>query len=61
MAIHPEKSQFMLITTRQKRQNMKGKLQELYLNGKLCDGVDAHKLLGLTIDKICHGEVTFLM
>ena len=51
MALHPQKSKFMLITTRQKRQNINYNLQELFLSGKTLEEVDAHKLLGLTIDK----------
>ena len=50
MALHPQKSKFMLVTTRQKRQNIKYNLHEIYLDGKLIEEVNAHKLLGLTID-----------
>ena len=51
MALHPQKSKFMLITTRQKRQNIKDKLRELSIYGKLLEEVESHKLLGITIDK----------
>lgn len=51
MALHPQKSKFMLVTTRQKRQNIKYNLKEMCLDGKLLEEVEAHKLLGLTIDK----------
>ena len=51
MALHPQKSKFMLITTRQKRQNIKYKLKDLSIDGTLLEEVDSHKILGLTIDK----------
>ena len=41
----------MLVTTRQKRQNIKYALKELYIDGNILEEVDAHKVLGLTIDK----------
>ena len=50
MALHPQKSKFMLVTTRQKRQNMKHKLFKLSVNGKQLENVESHKLLGLTLD-----------
>ena len=50
MALHPQKSKFMLVTTRQKRQNMKHKLIKLRLNGKQLENVESHKLLGITLD-----------
>eukprot|EP00745_Piridium_sociabile_P038460 TRINITY_DN70234_c0_g2_i1.p1 TRINITY_DN70234_c0_g2~~TRINITY_DN70234_c0_g2_i1.p1 ORF type:complete len:166 (+),score=9.79 TRINITY_DN70234_c0_g2_i1:36-533(+) len=50
MALHPQKSKFMSIATRQKRQNIKHKLTELKIHGKRLEEVDSHKLLGLTID-----------
>ena len=50
MALHPQKSKFMLVTTRQKRQNIKSKLTDLKVNGKVLEEVNSYKLLGLNID-----------
>ena len=50
MALHPQKSKFMLVTTRQKRQNMKHTLIKLNVNGKQLENVESYKLLGLTLD-----------
>jgi len=50
MSLHPKKSKFMIITTRQKRQTLNLTSTTL----KLCDNnleeVDHHKLLGLRVD-----------
>ena len=50
MAIHPQKSKFMLVTNRQKRQNIKSNPHKLYILDKQLEEVDAYKLLGLTVD-----------
>lgn len=50
MALHPHKSKFMLITTRQKRQNIKSKLPDLKVYDKVLAEVDSHNVLGLSID-----------
>ena len=50
MALHPQKSKFMLITTRQKRQNIKVKLASLKIYDRVLEEVTSHKLLGLNID-----------
>ena len=50
MSLHPKKSKFMLVTTRQKRQNLTEKI-DLKINNKILEEVDTHKILGLNIDK----------
>ena len=50
MALHPQKSKFMLITTRQKRQNIKSKLKELRVRDRALEEVDSYKILGLIVD-----------
>ena len=50
MSIHPQKSKFMLVTTRQKRQNIKSNSCTIQIFDKKIEEVNTHKLLGLTID-----------
>ena len=50
MVLHPQKTKYMLITTRQKRQNLETKLRPLTINNQIIDEVDNHKVLGVTID-----------
>eukprot|EP00745_Piridium_sociabile_P034328 TRINITY_DN58_c0_g2_i8.p1 TRINITY_DN58_c0_g2~~TRINITY_DN58_c0_g2_i8.p1 ORF type:complete len:234 (+),score=14.11 TRINITY_DN58_c0_g2_i8:324-1025(+) len=50
MAIHPQKTKFMLITTRQKRQNLRLKLPPININNQIIDEVNDHKVLGVTVD-----------
>ena len=50
MCLHPQKTKCMIITTRQKRQNFSSGLPPLYINGKLIEEVESHKLLGVIID-----------
>ena len=50
MALHPNKSKFMLVTTRQKRQNITSKSIGLKIQGKMLEEVSSHRLLGLNID-----------
>ena len=49
MAIHPIKTKFMIVTTRQKRQNLLN-TPPLYLANSLIEEVATHKVLGLIID-----------
>ena len=50
LAIHPQKTKFMLIATRQKRQNIKLTLPSIYINNNVLEEVSNHKLLGVIID-----------
>ena len=50
MALNPKKTKFMLITTRQKRQNIKNSFNPIIIENTAIKEVDSHKLLGLTID-----------
>ena len=50
MALHPKKSKCMLITTRQKRQNIKSDLPNIKVRENIIELVDSHTILGLRID-----------
>ena len=50
MSLHPDKTKFMLITTRQKRQNLPLKCPPIFLGYQTVNEVDNHKVLGDTID-----------
>ena len=50
MALHPHKTKFMLVTTRQKRQNLSKTLPILYISNIEVEEVVTHKVLGITID-----------
>ena len=50
MALHPDKTKFMLITTRQKRQNLVTNLPLLTIKSDVIEEVQDHKVLGITID-----------
>ena len=50
MALHPHKTKFMLVTTRQKRQNLTKTLPILYIDKVEVEEVVSHKVLGITID-----------
>ena len=50
MALNSDKTKFMLITTRQKRQNIKKQFEPLVIDNHTIKEVDSHKLLGLIID-----------
>ena len=50
MALHPDKTKFMLITTRQKRQNLVPNLPPLTIKSDVIGEVQNHKVLGITID-----------
>ena len=50
MALNPNKTKYMLITTRQKRQNIKKSFNPIIIDKTAIKEVNSHKLLGLTID-----------
>ena len=50
MAQHPDKTKFMLVTTRQKRQNLLPNLPPLTIKSDIIQEVQNHKVLGITID-----------
>ena len=50
MCLHPKKSKFMLITTRQKRQNLPITTTPLYILNTEFAETDCHKILGIEID-----------
>ena len=50
MALHPDKTKFMLITARQKRQNLVTNLTPLTIKSDVTEEVHDHKVLGITID-----------
>ena len=49
MALHPVKTKFMLLASRQKRQNIE-QLPPLFISNHPVEIVNSHKVLGLTID-----------
>ena len=50
MNLHPQKTKYLTITTRQKRQNLPASSPAIFINNDLIEEVDHHKMLGLTID-----------
>lgn len=50
MALNPHKTKSMLITTRQKRQNLNSEFPKLHVCNQTIDEVQDHKVLGITID-----------
>ena len=46
MALHPDKTKFMLITTRQTRQNIVSYLHPLIVKGNIIEEVQNHSVLG---------------
>ena len=50
MALHPKKSKLMIVSTRQKRQNMKSDLVKIKVKDMILEEVDSHTVLGLGID-----------
>ena len=50
MALHPDKTKFMLVTTRQKRQNLLPNLPPLTIKSDIIQEVQNHKVLGIIID-----------
>ena len=50
MSLHPQKTKYMLITTRQKRQNIKNNPHSLLIGNDAIAEVEEHKVLGVNID-----------
>ena len=50
MALNPNKTKRMLITTRQRRQNIKQDLSNIYVYSNKIENTETHKLLGVHID-----------
>ena len=50
MVLHPDKTKFMLITTRQKRQNIVSYLPPFTAKDNIIEEVQNHKMLGVTTD-----------
>ena len=50
MALHPNKTKFMLVTTRQKRQNLLPNLPPLTIKSDIIQEVQNHKVLRITVD-----------
>ena len=50
MCLHPKKTKYLIVTTRQKRQNFSHHCPPLYINGEVVEEVDNHKILGVVID-----------
>jgi len=50
MSLHPKKSKFMLITTRQKRQNFSSDPYPISINGETLEEAVCHKILGIVVD-----------
>jgi hypothetical protein len=50
MSLNPQKTKLMLITTRQKRQNLKTKLPPVLIDHQVVEEVDSHRVLGIQID-----------
>ena len=51
MALHQDKTKFMLVTTRQKRQNLESNFPPLIIDGNIIEEVQNHRVLGVLIDK----------
>ncbi len=50
MLLNPQKTKLMLITTRQKRQNLTSQLPAVFIDNQIIAEVDTHKVLGIVID-----------
>ena len=50
MALNPDKTKYMIVTTRQKRQNLLVNPRRLHIAGIDVEEVDRHKVLGVIID-----------
>ena len=50
MSLNDKKTKYMIVTTRQKRQNLNGVTHPLFIQNKQIDEVQTHKLLGITLD-----------
>ena len=62
MSLHPQKTKCMLITSRQKRQNLSQKLLSIYIKNEPIEQVTHHKVLGITIDENLnwHQHISYL-
>jgi hypothetical protein len=52
MALNANKTEVMLITTRQKRQNLKSSLPKIKISNQDLQEISHHKVLGVTIDNL---------
>ena len=50
MSLHPGKTKWMLVTTRQKRQNLTDTLPAIRMHNQVVEETTSHKVLGLIID-----------
>ena len=50
MSLHPQKTEIMIVTSRQKRQNISITLPSMQLGNQALTEVDSHKTLGVIID-----------
>ena len=50
MSLHPGKTTWMLVTTRQKRQNMTVSLPAIHMHNQVIEETTTHKVLGVIID-----------
>ena len=51
MSLNPNKTKYMVVASRQKRQAQHTHMPPIYIASSKIDEVDSHKLLGITIDK----------
>ena len=50
MSVHPGKTKWMLVTTRQKRQNLTDTLPAIRIHNQVVEETTSHKILGIIID-----------
>ena len=50
MSLHPGKTKWMLVTTRQKRQNLTDTLPAIRMHNHVVEETNSHKVLGIIID-----------
>ena len=50
VALHPDKTKFLLVATRQKRQNFVPNLPPVIIKSDVIEEIQNHKVLGTTID-----------
>ena len=62
MSLHPQKTKCMLITSRQKRQNLSHKLPSICIKNEPIEQITHHKVLGITIDENLnwHHHISYL-
>jgi hypothetical protein len=51
MALNPSKTKYMLVASRQKRQNQTSCMPPIFIDNSIVEEVDTHKVLGVIIDK----------